>query len=95
MHQKKDIQYSIIARHDAHTNLIADNNYSHVLLVNHYYVQRIVRTISPQSMNVGVQCENYKKSIMQLEAIHVRPRINTSAVVKKGNRTQKKTKVSP
>jgi len=38
-------------------------------------------------------------SIMQgqqlLEAIHVLPQINTSAVVKKGNGTQKKTKVSP
>jgi len=30
-----------------------------------------------------------------LEVIHVPPRINTSAVVKKGNRTQRKTKVSP
>ena len=30
-----------------------------------------------------------------LEAIHVLLRINTSTVVKKGNETQKKTKVSP
>jgi len=33
--------------------------------------------------------------VTQLEAIHVRQRINTSAVVKKGNGTQSKTKVSP
>ena len=37
---------------------------------------------------------HYARSAI-LEAIHVRPRIDTSAVVKKGNRTQRKTKVSP
>ena len=37
---------------------------------------------------------HYTKSAI-LEAIHLLPRINTSAVVKKGNRTQRKKKVSP
>jgi len=71
-------------------------NYSHVLPVNHHYLQRIVRTTSPQSMNVGVWCKIYRQFfVTQLEAIHVWPWINTSALVKKGNGTQKKTKVSP
>jgi len=32
--------------------------YSHVLPVNHRYIQRIVRATNPQSMNVGAWCEN-------------------------------------
>jgi len=37
---------------------------------------------------------HYARSAI-LEAIHMLPRINTSAVAKKGNETQRKTKVSP
>ena len=37
---------------------------------------------------------HYRRSAI-LEAIHVQPWINTSAVVKKENGTQRKTKVSP
>jgi len=34
-------------------------NCSHILPVNHHYVQRIVQATGPQSMNVGTWCKNY------------------------------------
>jgi len=68
---------------------------SHAPSINHNYVQMIVQATSPQSMNLGVWCDNfrYTRSVI-LEAIHMLPWINTSIVVKKGNGTQSMTKVS-
>jgi len=51
-------------------------NQSHALPVNHYYVQRIARATSPQSMNVGVRGTkimdnfHYARSAI-LEVIHM------------------------
>ena len=97
--------YNIIAVcHDARHDARFTASYVIVLLqflpVYHRYVQRIVRTTSPQSYEYwrhGVKITDnfcYTRSAI-LEAIDVLPCINTSAVVKKGNRTQRKTKVSP
>jgi len=63
-------------------------------------MQRIVWATSVQSMNGGgVVQKNYGQfpllKVSILEAIHAIPRIKTSTVVKKGNGTQRKTKVSP
>jgi len=50
-------------------------NYSHVLPVNHRYVQRIVRATSPQSMRRGAKITNnfYYTRPAILEAIYMIP----------------------
>ena len=53
------------------TFLVSRNlNNSHVLPINHHYVQRIVPATSPQSMNVGAWCENYGQ--LPLRKINIR-----------------------
>ena len=59
-------------RHAYHTTLLSYHkahlpfrfDYSHVLPVNHHYVQRIVPATSPQSMNVGAWFENYGQFLL-------------------------------
>ena len=103
-HIRHTIQHCYTSRHAPWLNhwqvtLTFCFNYSHVLPVNHCYIQRIVWATNPQSMYVGAWCKIknnfcYARSAI-LEAIHALPWINTSTVVKKGNGTQRKTQVSP
>jgi len=57
---------SAVSRHVRQLNrwqvtLLFCFNYSHVLPINHRYIQKIVRATILQSMNVRVQSENYGK----------------------------------